>query len=179
MKPDSTELAIELTEINSSRRGFFEAVSRGVTHAIGEPKAADVNPGRPLGAVEEALFARLCNQCGNCVAACPQGVLSIGDGGAVMDLSLSHCTFCQDCISVCQTHALNPLNTTDTGWRPTFSQSCNARLFNNCQECIDDCPSQAISLTANSTPTLLENCNGCGECLSSCYIGAITLVEKH
>ncbi|MBA5761764.1 ferredoxin-type protein NapF [Vibrio sp. 404] len=179
MKPDSTELVLELAEMNSSRRGFFRAVSRGVSHSMEESKVSDVNPGRPLGAVEEALFSRLCNQCGDCINACPQGVLSMGSNGPIMDLSLNHCTFCQQCISACQTQALNTLNTTDTGWRPTINQSCNARLFGNCQECVDDCPNQALTLAPNSVPSLSDNCNGCGECLSSCYIGSITLVEKH
>lgn len=177
MKPDSIELAIELNEMNSSRRGFFRAVSRGVTQSIEEPVAV-INASRPLGAVEEELFSRLCTQCGDCVTACPQSVLSMQANGPCMDLSLNHCNFCHQCITVCPTQALNILNTTDTGWRPTFSQSCNARLFGNCQECVDDCPKQALTLPDDATPALNESCNGCGECLSSCYIGAITLMEK-
>lgn len=176
MKPDSTELEIELTELNSSRRGFFRAVSRGVSQSIEQPSPI-INAGRPLGAVEETLFSRLCDQCSNCVKACPKGVLSMGSNGPEMDMSLNHCNFCQACISACKTKALNTLNTADTGWRPTFSQTCNARLFGNCQECVDDCPREALTLLANRTPVLADNCNGCGECLSSCYIGAISLVS--
>ena len=175
MKPNNDELAVELTEINSSRRGFFSAVTRGVATSMEEPKTR-INVGRPLGAVEESLFNRLCNQCGECAKSCPQSVISMTARGPEMDLSLNHCTFCQACINACQVQALNPLNSSDTGWRPTVSHSCNSRIFGNCEECQDDCPREAIQLQAKQLPTINDNCNGCGECVSSCYIGAISLV---
>ncbi|PSV29269.1 MULTISPECIES: 4Fe-4S dicluster domain-containing protein [unclassified Photobacterium] len=174
MKTDSTESMPNEHEINHSRRGLFRALSRGVSQSADTLKADSINTGRPLGAVEESLFSRLCNNCEKCVAACPQNILAMGTSGPVMDLSFNHCTFCQACIHACDTQALNTLNTTDTGWRPTFSKSCNAKIFDNCQECVDDCPKQALSLIANSTPILNDGCNGCGECLSSCYIGAVS-----
>ncbi|WP_318459699.1 4Fe-4S binding protein [Photobacterium leiognathi] len=173
MKHDSADLMQQESEVNHSRRGLFRALSRGVSQSVETPEAGKINAGRPLGAVEESLFTHLCDNCSACVSACPQNILTMGNNGPVIDLSCNHCTFCQACINACPTQALNTLNTTDTGWRPTFSKSCNAKIFDNCQECVDDCPKQALSLIANSTPILNDDCNGCGECLSSCYIGAV------
>ena len=168
----------ELTEVDNRRRGFFKAVSRGVTQSIEETGSSKVNAGRPLGAVESSLFERMCNHCSECVTICPQGIIAMTANGPQMDLSLNHCTFCQACIEACPTQALNLLNNKDTGWRPKFSHSCNARLFDNCQECKDDCPNNAIIIETNHLPTLSKSCNGCGECVASCYIGAISLITN-
>lgn len=179
MSTNSDELMAEKSDIDTSRRGFFRAATRGVSQTFETPDAPAINMGRPLGAVEESLFDRLCNQCGECAAVCPQGVINLSSRGPELDLSLNHCTFCQKCIHACDTQALNSLNTIDTGLRPKFTNSCNARLFGNCEECYEDCPRSAIELQPNQLPTLNDNCNGCGECVSSCYIGAISLCASH
>lgn len=169
----------EKSDIDTSRRGLFRAVTRGMSQTFEIPEAPAINVGRPLGAVEESMFERLCTQCGECALVCPQSVINLTSRGPELDLSLNHCTFCQKCIEACGTHALNPLNKIDTGVRPKFTNSCNAQLFGNCEECYEDCPRCAIELQANHLPTLNDNCNGCGECVSSCYIGAIYLSSNY
>ncbi|STO57563.1 ferredoxin-type protein NapF [Grimontia hollisae] len=168
-------LAERLTEQTTSRRDFFRAISRRAKDAAEAENAPRINAGRPIGAIEEALFTRLCNQCGDCVDACPQQILQMGRNGPELDLSLNHCTFCNACPLACETGALQPNGPKDTGWRPVFSYSCNARSLGTCDECADACPQAAITVIANQLPTVSVNCNGCGECKLSCYIGAISL----
>lgn len=47
MKPNSDELAIERTELNSSRRDFFRAATRGVSQTFESPEVPAINVGRP------------------------------------------------------------------------------------------------------------------------------------
>lgn len=161
---------------NASRRGLFRALGRGVQGAIVQEYGRLVNAGRPLGAIEETLFQRLCNQCGNCVSACPQQVLVMTDTGPVMDLTLDYCTLCTDCITACPSNTLNRLAQLDTGWRPRISNSCNARAMGNCEECAEDCPIGAITIQPDALPMVSDACHGCGACVSSCYIGALTMI---
>ncbi|WP_434361015.1 4Fe-4S binding protein [Parasalinivibrio latis] len=167
----------KLSHCGTSRRGLFRAIGRGMKSASEADEPPVINCGRPLGAVEELLFNRLCNRCGECVRACPQQVLSMTTGGPVMDLSLNHCTLCVACTSACQTGALQPGRSRDTGWRPVISSGCNARIMGSCDECETDCPTGAISVSPNRLPVVSDLCNGCGECVSSCYIGAVSLTK--
>lgn len=164
------------THTNTSRRGLFRALGRGVQGAIVQEYGHLVNTRRPLGAVVETLFLRLCNQCGNCVSACTQQVLVMTDTGPVMDLTLDYCTLCTDCITACPSNALNRLAQLDTGWRPKISNSCNARTMGNCEECAEDCPIGAITIEPDALPMISNACHGCGACVSSCYISALVMI---
>lgn len=165
--------------VDTQRRGLFRALGRGVKGAIEVDDITTPNAIRPLGAVEESVFQRLCNQCGDCVTSCPQQILFMTPTGPEMDLSFNHCTFCLECINHCQHQALTSLSQTDTGWRPQFLNNCNARSSGNCEECADDCPQQAITIASKQLPSLSPHCNGCGECVSSCYGGAIVMRQAN
>jgi ferredoxin len=59
-----------------------------------------------------------------------------------------------------------------------FSQvdpdQCNA-----CAACVDHCPMDAISLSAEAVATInLDRCIGCGLCVQQCPTEAIALVSK-
>ncbi|MFQ2291217.1 4Fe-4S dicluster domain-containing protein [Aeromonas enteropelogenes] len=161
---------------NPGRRELFERVARSARATMAQESQRPINTGRPLGAVEEVLFQRLCNHCGDCISACPQYVLHMTSDGPRMDLSLNHCTLCHQCLNACQTMALNNLGQNDTGWRPQIADNCNARTLGNCDECATICPLGAISVPANSLPIISDECNGCGTCRAGCYIGSLTMI---
>ena len=47
------------------------------------------------------MLADKCTYCGECVKACPPGVLSLLSGGKALTLSCSGCIFCGRCEEIC------------------------------------------------------------------------------
>src|SRR5574338_593991 len=59
----------------------------------------------------EADFTARCSRCGDCLSACPTGILRKGEGGfPVVDFSRGECTFCGDCVNACMPGALHRLD---------------------------------------------------------------------
>ncbi len=48
---------------------------------------------------------QLCTRCGDCMAACPGGALSMSVAGEV-ELDLERCAYCADCEDVCPVGAI-------------------------------------------------------------------------
>ena len=60
-------------------------------------RAAPALP-RPPGALADGDFESACTRCGDCLAACPDGLLVKGEGGFPMyEAARGECTFCGDC----------------------------------------------------------------------------------
>ncbi|OUD12631.1 4Fe-4S dicluster domain-containing protein [Thioflexithrix psekupsensis] len=76
------------------------------THSL--PRAArrrTAEPLRPPWAADD--FLQKCAHCGDCVRACPEGVLEKDKRGRpFLNLEAGTCTFCQACVRVCSTGAL-------------------------------------------------------------------------
>jgi ferredoxin-type protein NapF len=69
--------------VDASRRGFFRGRPR--------PKAEI----RPPWALAESLFTDCCTRCNDCIDACPEQIIVIGDGGyPTIDFKRGECTFC-------------------------------------------------------------------------------------
>lgn len=158
----------------TSRRAFLSARAlRDDTGAI-----------RPPGAVA-AGFGDLCTRCGDCVAACPEGIIIIdADGYPMIGLTKGPCTFCGDCAKSCATGALESDRLSDWPWRAEItSGSCLSMQGVSCRLCQDSCESNAIGfdlrLGGRAEPHLdLDTCTGCGACAHACPAGAVTL-ERH
>jgi Pyruvate/2-oxoacid:ferredoxin oxidoreductase delta subunit len=63
----------------------------------------------------------------------------------------------------------------NSGFQPEFDpEDCNS-----CEECIDNCPSTALTMSEDDILLLdLNRCFGCGVCATSCPTDAITLIAK-
>lgn len=61
----------------------------------------------PPWAAAYARFIDLCTRCGDCLRACPGGILVSGAGG-FPNVGFGHgaCTFCGDCVRACEAGAL-------------------------------------------------------------------------
>lgn len=125
-----------------------------------------------------------CTSCGDCIEACPQGIVIRGSGGfPEIDFNLAECTFCERCISACSDDALL------VSTRPLFNlklqaeDGCLARRQVVCQTCGDACEADAIRFRPKiglvAAPEIDEElCTGCGACVSVCPERAMKAVAN-
>jgi len=169
-------------EPNFSRRSFLKG-KFSQTSRLG---CASI---RPPWAVTESLFIGSCSRCGDCNAACPQGIISIGDGGyPEVSFKQGECTFCTECINVCDTGALASLKeipVSQDAWALDVEIKSNCLSLNAivCRACGDNCESQAIQFKLKvggiSEPLISQdNCTGCGACVSVCPVDAVSIKPK-
>jgi ferredoxin-type protein NapG len=141
---------------------------------------------RPPGALPDAVdFDRSCTRCGDCVIACPYGVIFTlgGASGPLIDPNSVACQLCADypCIAACDEGALLPLPSNSV---PKFGQArLNSGACRNepaqrkkisgrkkyCQECKKACPVPgAVVYDGKKLPVFADHCSGCGICISAC-----------
>lgn len=150
-----------------SRRGLFRSL-----FSASETVVSEKHFPRPPFAAREDLFSAVCNGCGECVSACPNGLIRLEQNQAILEIDYAPCDLCSKCAEACPTHALHPNFPADTLLRPHFSSACLIKQNQACTDCQTTCPQQAIS--ANLT-IAHECCNGCGECKIACFVNAISL----
>jgi ferredoxin-type protein NapF len=129
-------------------------------------------------------FTDLCTRCDACIRACPDGLLSRGDGGfPEIGFTADGCNFCERCAQACEASVFD-LARQPFDWRLVIQSSCLALSNIDCRSCQDACEPNAIRFV----PTLgrvpqpvvsLDACNGCGACLSVCPVNAATLESPH
>lgn len=156
-----------LSHNHISRRGLFRSL-----FTTNEVKKSQKHCSRPPFAAREDLFVAACNGCGQCVSACPNGLIRLKKNQAVLEIDYAPCYLCGKCAEVCPTHALHLSFPADTLLRPQFSSVCLIKQHQFCTDCQSVYSKQAISadLTVND-----EQCNGCCECKIACFLGAIHL----
>lgn len=139
-------------------------------------------PFRPPWAVVEAEFLDLCSRCGDCVAACPTGLLSPGSGHyPEADFLAGYCNFCADCAQACKPLALNPRRQ-ERPWQllAHMGEDCLPRQGVLCRSCEERCEVGAIRFSPRLGGPALPwvdslQCNGCGACVADCPTRAIRL----
>ncbi len=160
---------------NRSRRAFLLGGS--------EP---DSTVARPPWSLPDA-FAGACTGCGDCVPACPEAILLIGDDRLPqVDFrrGSGECTFCGACAEVCPEPVFLPVAARETTppWtlRAAIGESCLTRHGVMCLSCKDACGTGAIHFAYAAErvpqPVLdLERCTGCGACIAPCPAAAIAI----
>lgn len=161
--------------INTTRRGFLSYFSKTVQSVKETPEQTHREAPRPPQAVDEALFVRLCNGCANCQTACPNGIITIDNQMAQVNLDYNECSLCGDCTRACPSGALHPTVTMNIHLRPHFSHVCNNYLNIDCLQCQLSCPKSAIVVKEDELPYVGVLCDGCGQCQKSCFVGAISM----
>ncbi|MDR1229343.1 MAG: ferredoxin-type protein NapF [Azoarcus sp.] len=149
-------------------------------------------PFRPPWAMDETAFHRACKRCGDCISACPTGLLIQGAGGfPEADFSQGHCTFCADCTRACTASAHNAADRRQPAlffspglpaWplAAMIGAACLPRQDVLCRACGEYCEAGAIrfSLRAGRPPQPdidTSLCTGCGECVAVCPARAISM----
>lgn len=158
-----------------SRRALFTGLANRAKKNVTNEVVQRTVP-RPPNAVDEDIFTRLCNQCGECEKVCPESVIRMENGFPTLDLEYSHCSLCGQCQTACPTPAL--ANTQkDIGLRAKVSKTC-INGYGYCDSCSQSCPTQALQWQDNLHPSINKDlCVGCGLCKVDCYIGAIWLQQ--
>lgn len=156
---------------NPGRRALLRGGWRKVVPAV-----------RPPWTSESSVVGQ-CSRCDACVYACPQGILTRGDGGfpAVDFLQgRGECTFCGACADAC------PEDVFDRNREPAWhlglavdEKTCLPHAGIHCEACRDICERAAIAfpprLGGPAQPRIDEDrCNGCGACISVCPAKAIS-----
>lgn len=156
----------------SNRRAFLTGAFRRTGTA----------PLRPLGAANEVAFQRDCTGCGDCLPACPPGIIVMDAGELpIIDPVRGGCTFCGDCIEACPTSALDVGRGWD--WRARVKDDCLSMNAITCRSCQDVCEQNAIrfrpAIGGRAVPQVdLDLCNGCGNCVGFCPSSSIELSQS-
>ncbi|WP_170474201.1 ferredoxin-type protein NapF [Ruegeria arenilitoris] len=135
---------------------------------------------RPPGAIGDEFY-NLCQECNDCVPACPENIISIdGQGWPALSFDSGSCTFCTACAEACPTGALEKTRIKDWPWLAKIAESCLALNGVSCRVCQDACAENALrfrpQLGGLYVPELdAETCTGCGACVGACPAGAVTL----
>ncbi len=162
---------------------------------------------RPPGSVDDTRFKGLCARCGNCVKACPAGIISqdvdLSDPAGLLAPSVSfkkgvdkeedvgkYCLEdCHSCGQACPTGAIASLSLKDKLCRPiglvqVDTEGCLLTDGIMCNVCtFEICPQNAVTvneLNAFETEIVIDadKCNGCGACVLECPEKVMEVVPK-
>lgn len=145
----------------------------------GRPGTAGT-PLRPPWALTETEFVERCTRCGDCVSACPTGLLQSASGNfPIADFAHAYCDFCARCVDACQPKALVRGAAPPWNLVAAIDDSCLARQDVVCRSCGEHCDAGAIRFPPRAggvaQPVLSDACTGCGECLPVCPTRSISI----
>ncbi len=156
--------------MNFERRDIFESVfnNRDLNFSIRPPHSGN-----------ELNFSE-CLTCEDlaCVKTCPENILKFSQkNGVEIDFYYSGCSYCGDCVSVCQKKVLNFENPKMISGKIELDiLSCVAWHGVICSSCRDGCLSNSIKFIGMFRPEIdLNSCNNCGFCISRCPNNSISI----
>ncbi len=161
------------------------AGSVGILGLVGKDRR---RPCRPPNARKESQFVALCTRCGNCVRACPHGIIERDLGGygvtslltPVLAFRSDYCREdCLRCTQVCPSGALGRLSVQDKasvriGLPRVDMAVCLLGNDRECSACARWCPYGAVRYVFSETQYTLtpridpDKCTGCGACEAAC-----------
>ena len=127
-----------------------------------------------------------CLGCGDCVAACQFGALSMDPVTGLPVVDETKCTACGSCVKACPKHIieLRNIGTTPKNQRRVYvtcmnkdkggvaRKACKAACI-GCGKCAKVCKFDAITVADNLCYIDYAKCKACGQCFFECPTGAI------
>ena len=139
---------------------------------------------RPPWAMAENEFVSRCDQCAECIAACPSQLIEADNHGFPrINFLKGECDFCTACARACGTGALAYHDDPEqVVWSlaGSIEAECIAYQGVVCRTCGEHCEAAAIRFVPVVGRGLLprvevERCTGCGACVSVCPVKAIRI----
>ncbi|GLP96942.1 ferredoxin-type protein NapF [Paraferrimonas sedimenticola] len=134
--------------------------------------------------VSENAFIDACTRCGDCIDACPTGIIQKGRGGFVeLNFDKDECTFCQACVKACKVEMFRGFEQAPWSYWAEVQDNCLTHRGVVCHSCKDACEPRAIAIRPTlgqvARPQLdLDACTGCGACKSVCPADAVKIQTK-
>ncbi|MEA1914989.1 MAG: ferredoxin-type protein NapF [Campylobacterota bacterium] len=133
---------------------------------------------RPPYYKKESAFLKECIHCdGKCATVCEEHIIIIQeDKTPMLDLSISGCTYCDECAKACEYKVLKVKHKKDINISIKIDMlKCMSWNNTMCFSCKDPCIDDAIDFLAMFRPSINEKCTSCGFCIKYCPVGAITI----
>lgn len=157
-----------MSEFDPSRRALF---SRFSANAKQTEQDSQISYIRPPNALDEVAFLQKCNQCSDCIQACPHNAITLEQDYPVLT---GQCDHCNACTSACSTGAL-----AHSKLVAKVDFRCNPKVAYFCQSCAEVCPAEAIEIERGAAAKVLsDRCSGCNECQSACEFNSISMVAR-
>ena len=128
-----------------------------------------------------------CLGCGDCVAACKFGALSMNPETGLPEVDESKCTACGACVKACPKGIIEIRNKGPRSMRvyvgcvnkdkgAVARKACKAACI-GCGKCAKECAHEAITLSDNLAYIDFAKCKLCKKCVEACPTGAIHAVN--
>lgn len=146
-------------------------------------RAFGPTPLRPPWTPPDGGFTDRCTACGDCISACPPGILARGRAGyPIVDFSRGACDFCGACAEACPEALFADRGASPWSVVARVGNACLSARGVTCRVCVEWCEMTAIQLRlqvgGRAQPVIAEaSCTGCGACVPVCPAKAITMEE--
>lgn len=128
-----------------------------------------------------------CLGCGDCVAACKFGAISIDETTGIPVVDIDKCTACGACVKACPRHIIELrkkglkgrgvyVSCVNKDKRAVARKACSAACI-GCSKCAKECKFDAITIADNLSYIDSDKCKMCRKCVEVCPTHAIHAVN--